>query len=212
MDQEWRHRQWPTIHCRPGTTAPTSRRSSTSWPPSRRRAATSSCRKATASPPSTTTAPSGPSSRSTRRRFFALDQIKTLAPQHPEWQTEQPFAAILAGDQEAMKQFSEEDIGKIVAAAHSGMTTDQFDEQARPGPRRPSTRVYDRLFTESIYQPQLELLDYLRGQRLSDLHRLRRRHRPDAHLRRGDLRHSTQPGRRQQREGERTPWRTACRP
>ena len=37
--------------------------------------------------------------------YFALDQIKTLAPQHPEWQTEQPFAAILAGDQEAMKQF-----------------------------------------------------------------------------------------------------------
>ena len=65
--------------------------------------------------------------------FFALDQIKTLAPQHPEWQTEQPFAAILAGDQEAMKQFGEEEIGKIMAAAHAGMTTDEFDAQAGPG-------------------------------------------------------------------------------
>ena len=63
--------------------------------------------------------------------YFALDQIKTLAPRHPEWQTEQPFAAILAGDMEAMKQFSEEDIGRIMTAAHSGMTTGEFAAQAR---------------------------------------------------------------------------------
>ncbi len=62
--------------------------------------------------------------------FFVLDQIKTLAPQHPAWQTEQPFASILAGDEAAMKQFSEEDIGKLMAAAHTGMTTTEFDEQA----------------------------------------------------------------------------------
>jgi phosphoserine phosphatase len=95
--------------------------------------------------------------------FFAFAQIKTLAAQHPEWQTEQPFAAILAGDQEAMKQFSEEDIGKIVAASHTGMTTDQFDEYAEAWIATARHPRYDRLFTETIYQPQLELLYYLRA-------------------------------------------------
>jgi phosphoglycolate phosphatase-like HAD superfamily hydrolase len=95
--------------------------------------------------------------------FFALDQIKALAPQHPEWQTEQPFAAILAGDAAAMKQFSEEDVGKILAATHTGMTTDQFDEYAERWIATAKHPRYDRLFTETIYQPQLELLDYLRA-------------------------------------------------
>jgi phosphoglycolate phosphatase-like HAD superfamily hydrolase len=95
--------------------------------------------------------------------FFALDQITTLAPQHPEWQTEPPFAAILAGDQGAMKQFSEEDIGKIVAAAHSGMTTDEFDEQAQAWTQSATNPLTKQRFVDSIYQPQLELLDYLRA-------------------------------------------------
>ncbi len=95
--------------------------------------------------------------------FFALDQIKTLAPQHPEWQTEQPFAAILSGDEAAMQQFTEEDIGKIVAATHTGMTTDQFAERVEAWIATAKHPRYDRLFTETIYQPQLELLAYLRA-------------------------------------------------
>lgn len=94
--------------------------------------------------------------------FFMLDQIKTLAPQHPEWQTEQPYAAILAGDQEAMQQFTEEDLGTLMAAAHTGMTTDEFDAQARAWAQTARNPLTQRLFTESIYQPQLELLEFLR--------------------------------------------------
>lgn len=95
--------------------------------------------------------------------FFALDQIKALAPQHPEWQTEQPYAAILTGDQEAMKQFSEEDIGKLMAASHTGMTTDEFDAQATAWAHSAKNPRTNHLFIESVYQPQLELLDYLRA-------------------------------------------------
>jgi phosphoglycolate phosphatase-like HAD superfamily hydrolase len=95
--------------------------------------------------------------------YFALDQIKTLAPQHPEWQTEQPFAAVLANDPEAMKQFGEEEIGRILAAAHSGMTTDEFDAQARAWAHSAVNPLTNHLFIESVYQPQLELLDYLRA-------------------------------------------------
>jgi hypothetical protein len=95
--------------------------------------------------------------------FFILDQIKTLAPQHPEWQTEQPYAAVLAGDREAMAKFSEADLGKLVAAAHSGMTTTEFDEQARAWAESAVNPLTKHRFIDSVYQPQLELLDYLRA-------------------------------------------------
>ena len=95
--------------------------------------------------------------------FFILSQVKTMAPQHPEWQTEQPFAAILAGDRAAMQQFTEADLGKIVTAAHSGMTTTEFDEQGRAWAGTAINPLTQHRFIESIYQPQLELLDYLRA-------------------------------------------------
>jgi phosphoglycolate phosphatase-like HAD superfamily hydrolase len=95
--------------------------------------------------------------------FFALAQIEALAPRHPEWATEQPFAAILAGDRDAMKRFTEEDLGKIVVAAHSGMTTDEFDAQALAWAHSATNPRTGRLFIESVYQPQQELMDYLRA-------------------------------------------------
>src|SRR4051794_28097789 len=77
--------------------------------------------------------------------------------------TEQPFASILAGDQAAMKQFSEEEIGRILAAAHSGMTTDEFDAQATAWAQSAINPLTNHRFIESVYQPQLELLAYLRA-------------------------------------------------
>ena len=30
--------------------------------------------------------------------FFLIDRVKALAPQHPEWKTQEPFASVLKGD------------------------------------------------------------------------------------------------------------------
>lgn len=95
--------------------------------------------------------------------FFALDQIRKLAPKHPAWQTEQPYAAILQGDREAMKQFTEEDLGKLLAASHTGITTAEFNVQARAWAKTARNPLTGHLFIESIYQPQLELLGFLRA-------------------------------------------------
>jgi hypothetical protein len=51
----------------------------------------------------------------------------------------------------------------IVAATHSGMTTDEFETEVRKWvatTRHPKT---DKLFTEMVFQPMLELLTYLRA-------------------------------------------------
>lgn len=55
---------------------------------------------------------------------FALDRVKTLAPQHPEWTTEEPFASVLKGN---LKNLHTEDLVKVLYVTHSGMTTDEFD-------------------------------------------------------------------------------------
>ncbi len=95
--------------------------------------------------------------------FFAFDQIKTMAADHPEWKTEQPYAAILASDQQAMSKFTEHDLAAIIAATHFGMTTDQFDVDAKAWLETAKHPKFDQRFVECVYQPQLELLDYLRA-------------------------------------------------
>ena len=94
---------------------------------------------------------------------FALDRVKALAPQHPEWQDNEPFKSVLAGDLKGMLSGGYHALVAIVAATHSGMTTDEFEAEVRTWvatTRHPKT---NRLFTEMVFQPMLELLTYLRA-------------------------------------------------
>src|SRR5436190_19001712 len=95
--------------------------------------------------------------------LFAIDRVKALAPQHPEWKTKEPFASLLRGDLESALGGGEHAILEIVAATHSGMTSDEFEKIVKEwlaSARHPKTQ---RLFTEMVYQPMLELLAYLRA-------------------------------------------------
>ncbi|TIL67672.1 HAD family hydrolase [Mesorhizobium sp.] len=95
--------------------------------------------------------------------LFALDRVKALAPQHPEWKDKEPFASLLKGDVKAALAGGEHAILEIVMAAHSGMTTDEFEQIVRDwfaSAKHPKT---GKPYTEMIYQPMLELLDYLRA-------------------------------------------------
>jgi phosphoserine phosphatase len=93
---------------------------------------------------------------------FAFDRVKALAPQHPEWKTKEPFNHLLAGDMKAFLADGEKSVMAVMAAAHSGMTTEEFDKIVKDWlatARHPKT---GRLYTEMVYQPMLELLVYLR--------------------------------------------------
>jgi phosphoserine phosphatase len=95
--------------------------------------------------------------------LFAIDRVKELAPQHPEWRTTQPFKAVLDGDMHALAESGEKGLLELVMATHAGMTTDEFACVVRDWittSRHPSTH---RPYTEMVYQPMLELLDYLRA-------------------------------------------------
>jgi phosphoserine phosphatase len=95
--------------------------------------------------------------------FFAVDRIKHLAPSHPEWQTEEPFASILKGDLKAALAGGEKALFDLVMATHAGMTTEEFEKSVTDWlvtAKHPKT---GKPFTEMVYQPMLELLTYLRA-------------------------------------------------
>src|SRR5438094_9898845 len=60
--------------------------------------------------------------------FFALDRVKALAPQHPEWKTKEPFASLLKGDVKGALSGGEHAILEIIVATHAGMTTAEFEK------------------------------------------------------------------------------------
>jgi phosphoglycolate phosphatase-like HAD superfamily hydrolase len=95
--------------------------------------------------------------------LFALDRIKALAPQHPEWKTKEPFASLLKGNVKGALAGGEPAIMQILAATHSGMTTDEFEQIVRDWLATAKHPKTGRLYTEMVYQPMLELLAYLRA-------------------------------------------------
>ena len=94
---------------------------------------------------------------------FALDRVKALAPQHPEWKDKEPFASLLKGDLKATLAGGEPAIFQIIIATHSGITTTEFDTVVRDWLATAKHPQTGRLYTEMVYQPMLELLTYLRA-------------------------------------------------
>jgi phosphoserine phosphatase len=93
---------------------------------------------------------------------FLLDRVKALAPQHPEWQTKQPFAAALAGDLDAVVASGEKGLSELFLATHTGMTTADFERIVRSWLITARHPRFDKPYTDLVYQPMIELLSYLR--------------------------------------------------
>jgi len=95
--------------------------------------------------------------------LFAIERVKTLAPEHPEWQQRQPFQAVLEGDLRALAESGEKGLLELVMATHAGMTTDEFSSIVEDWIGTARHPTSNRLYTEMVYQPMLELLEYLRA-------------------------------------------------
>ena len=95
--------------------------------------------------------------------YFTLDRVKALAPQHPEWKDQEPFASLLKGDLKAALAGGDRALLELLMATHAGMTTEEFQRIVKDWlatARHPKT---GKLFTEMVYQPMLEVLAYLRA-------------------------------------------------
>jgi phosphoserine phosphatase len=94
---------------------------------------------------------------------FALDRVKAMAPQHPEWRDQEPFKSLLAGNVQAALAGGERAIAEIVMTTHAGTTTDEFAKLVSDWAASAQHPRFKRPYTELVYQPMLELLAYLRA-------------------------------------------------
>ena len=95
--------------------------------------------------------------------LFTFDRIRAMAPEHPEWQTTEPFKSVLAGNMKGVMASGMTGLQKIIAATHAGMSADDFEASVRAWvatARHPTRNVP---YTQLVYQPMLELLGYLRA-------------------------------------------------
>ena len=95
--------------------------------------------------------------------YFALDRVKALAPQHPEWKTKEPFASLLKGDLKTALAGGDHALMELFMATHTGMTTEEFEQIVKDWIATAKHPKTGKLFTDMIYQPMLEVLAYLRA-------------------------------------------------
>jgi hypothetical protein len=93
---------------------------------------------------------------------FAFDRIKALAPQHPEWQEQEPFKSFLAGNLKGALAGSDKALMQLVMVSHAGMTTEEFAQSVKDWVSTAKHPRFHRPYTECVYQPMLDVLTYLR--------------------------------------------------
>ncbi len=94
---------------------------------------------------------------------FVIDRVKELAPQHPEWKEQEPFAAVLKGDLKSALAGGEHALLELAMATHAGTTTEEFAQIVEAWLATAEHPTTGRSYTGMVYQPMLELLDYLRA-------------------------------------------------
>ena len=94
--------------------------------------------------------------------FYAIDYIRKHADEHPEWRTTQPFKAAIENDMKSLAAGGEEGLVRLMMASHAGMTNDEFDKSVKDFIGTATHPTKKKHFNELVFQPMLELLDYLR--------------------------------------------------
>jgi haloacid dehalogenase-like hydrolase len=95
--------------------------------------------------------------------YFAIDRVKAMADQHPEWKTTQPFKAVLDNDMDALLKSGEHGLLQIIMATHSDNTTEEFEQIVKDWMVSSKHPRFNKKFNDLVYQPMLELLAYLRA-------------------------------------------------
>jgi phosphoserine phosphatase len=95
--------------------------------------------------------------------FFLIDRVKELASKDPTLKDRQPYKALLAMDFKTLLGLGKQALFELAFATHAGMTEETFEPIARAWLASAKHPKFGRLFKNCTYQPQIELLDYLRA-------------------------------------------------
>ena len=95
--------------------------------------------------------------------MFAMDRVRALAGRNPQWRTQEPFKSVLANDRDVLAALGEKGLLEIVAATHTGLTTEEFRQIVLDWLATARHPRFKRPYTDLVFQPMLELLALLRA-------------------------------------------------
>jgi phosphoglycolate phosphatase-like HAD superfamily hydrolase len=95
--------------------------------------------------------------------LFAIDRVKAMSADHPEWKTTEPYKSALAGDMKGLMASGMPGLEKILMVAHANMTAENFATSVSDWVATAKHPTTGKKYTDMVYQPMLELLDYLRA-------------------------------------------------
>jgi len=94
---------------------------------------------------------------------FAVDNLKTLSPSHPEFQKDTVLKGVLSGNMQPLKKAGMAGLLKLFDASHNNQTETAFNLAVRNWTDSAKDKKFGKLYKEIIYQPMIELLNYLRA-------------------------------------------------
>lgn len=94
--------------------------------------------------------------------LYVLDRIQSMAPEHPEWKTQEPFASVLRGELESALAGGEKTLLEMTMATHAGQTEGEFKSTVADWLALKKHPKTGRPLTKMVFQPMLELIAYLR--------------------------------------------------
>ena len=95
--------------------------------------------------------------------MYCLERVPVVVAKRPELKKVEPFKTVLSGDRAAIAKLSMKDLEKILAVTLAGMSVEDFNADVSAWITRAKHPTFDRLYTDLVYQPMLELLSYLRA-------------------------------------------------
>jgi phosphoglycolate phosphatase-like HAD superfamily hydrolase len=95
--------------------------------------------------------------------LFAFHQLGVMAAKDPSLMEIETFKTVLSGDSAAIAKLEVPEILKVVTVTHSGMTVDDFQKTVHEWIRTAQHPRYKRLYTDLVYLPILEVMQYLRA-------------------------------------------------
>ena len=95
--------------------------------------------------------------------IFAFDRLKSLARVNPGTRNMEPFRTILEGGFDRLATLEANEIIEMIKVTQSGMSTEQFSVIVAEWLVTAKDPRFGRAYTELVYQPMMELLDFLRA-------------------------------------------------
>jgi len=94
---------------------------------------------------------------------FAVDQVKKLAAKNPKLAAAKSFKAVASGNWAAIAALTSNDLERILVAAHTGVTVEQFQAIVKDWIATAKHPRFNRPYTDLVYQPMLEVMSLLRA-------------------------------------------------